>query len=635
MCKQLLLCLLFIAAFTGLMRAEEHRSADKDSLGTKAYLLPTVRVIAESPVEALSTVKRVIPPANMKLSAYEALQGIGGLSNTNGTKDESNLRIRGFRRSEVKIFVDGRPLNSGYFGNIDLSNLPMDDIAEIQIISGPSSALYGNNSMGGVVNMVTMDAREGLRIKLQSVFRRNNTQRFLASLSQREDGFGYRITASHDRSDGFMLSRGFESSPFESGGVRDNSHKKQWNVQASADISPTPYQRLAFSAGLSYTDEKPVPSSVYELDFRRYLDWAKYQSSLMWEGILSESTGLSAILYFDGGQDRYQQFNDPAMQFISIDSRMRGHSIGFAPRVQLRGWQNATLDAGMMLETRHNTRKDNGSYPEWTPHYLNNYNAYLQGRYTLTDIIGISSGQSLSMYHTDLSDTLRAFWEPSLALQALYPNGSGTNLSIGRSTSFPTMRQIFAVERGNPWLRPQTAWKTELSHNIPFRLGVLSCTATATAFYNDVRDLIAIYNGIYDNVYRVRSYGSEAELQIAYGSVWQTQVDYAWLDYSRDSDYRLTESPRHSWNIYHRLMPAAGWVLTLRSSYIGDRQSQDGLNIYHTLPAYWKHDISVSTKWRIWNVGLGVDNFTDANYETEYGYPAAGLNFNLSLGVEF
>lgn len=632
--ESLLLCLFVLSAGLGILWAEEQNSSQSDSLRVKTYLLPTVRVIAESPVEALSTVKRVIPQTDMKLSAYEALQGIGGLSNTNGTKDESNLRIRGFRRNEVKIFVDGRPLNSGYFGNIDLSNLPMDDVGEVQIISGPSSALYGNNSMGGVVNMVTRDAPEGFRVKLQSVFRRNATQRFFASVSQREAGYGYRVTASHDRSAGYMLSRDFVPAAFEAGGVRDNSHKEQWNLQASADIAPTAFQRFAVSAGMSYTDHKPVPSSVHEMDFRRYLDWARYQSSLMWEGILNENIGASAILYFDGWQDRYQQFNDPAMQFISVDSRMRGHSLGFNPRVQFRGWQYATLDAGVMLETKHNTRKDNGSYPVWTPHYLNNYNAYAQGGYAITDMLSISSGHSLSIYHTDLSDTLRVFWEPSMAMQTQYPDGSSTNLAVGRSTAFPTMRQIFAVERGNPWLRPQHGWKAELSHSMPFQMGMLNCTATITGFYNDVRDLIDINYGKYDNIYRVRSYGSEAELRLAYGSVWQCQMDYAWLDFSRDSDYRLTESPKHSFNVYNRIIPANGWVLSLRSSYTGGRQSQDGSDLYHTLPAYWKHDMAVSKTWRIWNVSLGVDNITDENYETEYGYPAPGLNFNLSLGVE-
>ncbi len=68
-----------------------------DSLVKKTYLLPTVRVIADKPEDAIGAL-HIIDYIEQKgiaaLNLYEGLQDIAGVTNTTGTKDESNLRIR-------------------------------------------------------------------------------------------------------------------------------------------------------------------------------------------------------------------------------------------------------------------------------------------------------------------------------------------------------------------------------------------------------------------------------------------------------------------------------------------------------------------------------------------------------------
>jgi outer membrane receptor protein involved in Fe transport len=43
-----------------------------------------------------------------------------------------------------------------------VSDINPDDIEQIEIVRGPSSVLYGSDALGGVVNIVTRRAREGL-----------------------------------------------------------------------------------------------------------------------------------------------------------------------------------------------------------------------------------------------------------------------------------------------------------------------------------------------------------------------------------------------------------------------------------------------------------------------------------------
>ncbi|MBN2041868.1 MAG: TonB-dependent receptor [Spirochaetes bacterium] len=53
-------------------------------------------------------------------------------------------------KDQVLVLIDGRKAGSG-----DLSNVPSDIVERIEILKGPASAVYGNQAMGGVINIIT------------------------------------------------------------------------------------------------------------------------------------------------------------------------------------------------------------------------------------------------------------------------------------------------------------------------------------------------------------------------------------------------------------------------------------------------------------------------------------------------
>ncbi len=67
----------------------------------------------------------------------------------------SALQIQGFDRDRVLILEDGERVIGDVGGAIDLSSLPTTDISQIEIVTGPQSALYGSSAIGGVVNIRT------------------------------------------------------------------------------------------------------------------------------------------------------------------------------------------------------------------------------------------------------------------------------------------------------------------------------------------------------------------------------------------------------------------------------------------------------------------------------------------------
>lgn len=189
--KYLLIFVLTLA--TGWNYALDSQSVvktEQDSL--RHYTLDPVRIIGEMPAETIGsiTVKKLdtaveATPLNLK----DSMQNISGVTVTVGTKDESNLRIRGFRKNEVKILVDGRPLNAGYFGGVDLQNMPVSDLKEIRILKGPVSSIYGSNTMGGVVNLISGPHSTRKWFKIGTQFQRNNTNHLELSTSHSFDNW--------------------------------------------------------------------------------------------------------------------------------------------------------------------------------------------------------------------------------------------------------------------------------------------------------------------------------------------------------------------------------------------------------------------------------------------------------------
>jgi outer membrane receptor for ferrienterochelin and colicins len=72
----------------------------------------------------------------------------------------SALQIQGFDRDRVLILEDGERIVGDVGGAIDLSAIPTADIDRIEIVSGPTSSLYGSAALGGVVNIITAPPRD-------------------------------------------------------------------------------------------------------------------------------------------------------------------------------------------------------------------------------------------------------------------------------------------------------------------------------------------------------------------------------------------------------------------------------------------------------------------------------------------
>jgi outer membrane receptor protein involved in Fe transport len=136
-----------------------------------------------------------------------------GAQVTRGGLWDFNMGTRGFNRAlsrRVGVRLDGHDLALPFFGyqGWPLFSFPLDDLSTVEIVRGPSAALYGANATGGVLNMTSKEPRFSrggmLRVTFGQLDTANVEGRWAGSLGR---GWYARAVGGIRRSDGFAVSR--------------------------------------------------------------------------------------------------------------------------------------------------------------------------------------------------------------------------------------------------------------------------------------------------------------------------------------------------------------------------------------------------------------------------------------------
>lgn len=83
----------------------------------------------------------------------EALEGIAGIVVSGHPAD--SISMQGLSGEYVKIMIDGVEVAGDIAGAVASFQIPVEDIERIEIVQGASSALFGSDALGGVVNIIT------------------------------------------------------------------------------------------------------------------------------------------------------------------------------------------------------------------------------------------------------------------------------------------------------------------------------------------------------------------------------------------------------------------------------------------------------------------------------------------------
>jgi len=109
-------------------------------------------------VEAGETVQTVTAEDIKRQNARtldEAMALLPGISVRTAGDGTPRIDIRGFRTRHILLLLNGTPFNAASDGQFDPSLISVENIAEIKVVTGGTSVLYGPGGNGGVINIIT------------------------------------------------------------------------------------------------------------------------------------------------------------------------------------------------------------------------------------------------------------------------------------------------------------------------------------------------------------------------------------------------------------------------------------------------------------------------------------------------
>ncbi|KZN41511.1 ligand-gated channel [Pseudoalteromonas luteoviolacea CPMOR-2] len=97
--------------------------------------------------------KALMRPGNISMLVAET----GGVrvQNTSPALGSANIRLQGLYGRYTQLLSDGLPLYGGQAASIGLLQIPPTDLANVEIIKGSASSLYGGSALGGVINLIS------------------------------------------------------------------------------------------------------------------------------------------------------------------------------------------------------------------------------------------------------------------------------------------------------------------------------------------------------------------------------------------------------------------------------------------------------------------------------------------------
>lgn len=136
-----------------------------------------VEVIAGEEVEE----KALMRPGTIAMLVNE----IGGVrvQVTSPALGGANVRMQGLDGRYTQLLADNLPLYGGQAASLGLLQVPPTDLAQVEVIKGSVSALYGGSALGGVINLVSRRPGDALEANVLANATSRNGQDLTAYLA--------------------------------------------------------------------------------------------------------------------------------------------------------------------------------------------------------------------------------------------------------------------------------------------------------------------------------------------------------------------------------------------------------------------------------------------------------------------
>jgi len=563
-----------------------------------AEILSSFAVISREDIEQL--------PVN---SVAELLNNINGLqmSQSGGAGQTTSVFTRGTNAGHTLVVIVGQRISSATLGQVEFSNLSLDQIERVEVIKGPRAALWGSDAIGGVIQIFTRQLDAG-EVSVNIAFGNQNQKQASLSTAVAHGNGSTTLTIATRSSDGYDV---FEPEESDDDGYNQENISllgyqqvsEQWKVNwlAKYDQGNSEYDNVWGA------DENSFESQQWQLSAQQTDDnW--YQEFRLGSQTNESASFGKGVSEKDGSffQTNRRQANWLASYLISSE-----FSSNFG--VDLVKEEVDTL-------TAYNKDKRD-LYAVFAHLSYDNQSQIIEGALRYDDIEDVDSkvtyNASIGQRFSD--DTL-------LSLNI----GSGFKAPSFNDLYYPTDDYSY----GNPDLTPETSTSIEVLLKTNFS----GLTTELSAYQTTIDDLIEwdldqSYKYTPNNIAQAEIKGIELtfsgeffnfnhELQLGYLDAINTTTDKPLIRRAKNTaSYQVS---RH-WQ-----------QLSLLASirYQGEREDTQWPGTV-TLDSYTLVDVSASYQINLnWQLGLKVNNLLDEEYYSANNYIGQPAQYLLTVSYQ-
>lgn len=425
--------------------------------------------------------------ARQQRSLPDVLQNVPGLNvvQTGALGGQTSLFLRGTNSSHTKVLLDGIDIADPSTPNnvADIGKLLTGDIAQVEVLRGPGSGLYGSDAIGGVINIISARGEGPLRLTASAEGGSFDSFNQRASLSGSTGGLHYAVSLDHVHAGDTMVTP-LSLVPATRKRRGDSYDGLQASARLGYDLADN------FDVGLvshynssvgkvtndafSFVTFTSAPSTKQTRNATLQYASRAFAHLTLWDGRFEQTAGFA--------------YSNAVTSSADPDN---GYVLAKGDRVKLDWQGNLKVLDGQTIVLGAETARD-ALHPGVSfgfPSSLKAGTTTNAGYAELQSDFGNGLYNSVSIRYDDNSrfgGKVTYHVAPSWTIAA-----TGTRLKASFGTGFksPALQQLFGAFGGNPALKPETS----TGYDAGFEQALFgdAVTGGATWFHNDIRNLIS------------------------------------------------------------------------------------------------------------------------------------------------
>lgn len=501
----------------------------------------------------------------------------------------SSVGLQGLSGQNVKVLIDGVPVVGRMNGNIDISQLNLNNIERIEVVEGPMSVNYGTDALAGTINLITRTGEEpGLSGAVNTYYESVGQYNVDGRLSYQQGAHQIRLTGGRNYFDGWRSDHAFWGYPQRT--LADGSRVLNWDpkMQYFGRLDYRYHLKQGFVAPyVEHFDEvitnrgnpRP-PYGISAFDDTYYTQ--RTNAGWQWQQQLGRQHRFQMVAAYNRFQRTKNTWRTDLTTLEQFLSEQPGDQDTSRFQVWMsRGqWSRDTDSAQWSYELGYEVnveqaigaRMDNGvqwqydlalfSTAEWRP--IDKLIIRPSVRYTYN-----------SAYRAPLIPSLHLMWrQEAFTMRASYAQGFRA----------PTLKELyFQFEDINHNIIGNSDLRAEYANNAQVQLGWKRITSTAgyqlkvSGFFNHITNLITLAQSgqgdqfTYTNIGLFRSLGTQMSFEWQRDR-WQTTLQAAYIgqyqpEVSTSVESAYTFAPQVSTQLQYHLHD--NWQLAAFWQYNG------------------------------------------------------------------